>query len=205
MKKLLLTGFVPFLEYPVNPSQQIAEALNKEQIGEYQVIGKVLPVEFASSAQVLLQAFADIQPDAVISMGVAAGRDRITPERIAINCNDGEADNSGIRKEDSPIVEGGPAGYFSTLPIRRMVNRSKEHGIPAEISDTAGTYLCNNVMYHILHHLHQSNRQHHVPAGFIHLPASHELAIQMKRNVPSFSLETLQSAVRIMIEELSIK
>lgn len=203
LKKLLVTGFVPFLDFPVNPTEQMAQHVDGERIGDYQVVSAVLPVEFAKSASVLLKKYDKVQPDAVISLGLGAGRDRITPERIAINCNDGEADNSGVSNQDAYIVKGGPAGYFSTLPIRGMVNRLKEHHIPAEISNTAGTYLCNNVMYQMLHYLHQENRQHQVRAGFIHVPASHELAILMKRSVPSFSLDTLLASLRIMIGELS--
>jgi len=87
MKKLLLTGFVPFLEYTVNPSQQVVEKLNGRQVGAYEVCGQLLPVEFFRSAAVLIETFERIQPDAVISLGLSPGRDRVTPERIAINCN----------------------------------------------------------------------------------------------------------------------
>ncbi|MBO8162828.1 MAG: pyroglutamyl-peptidase I [Brevibacillus sp.] len=200
MKKLLLTGFVPFLDYTINPSQQIVQALDRQQIGAYEVVGTILPVEFAKSAAVLLETYERVQPDAVISLGLAAGRERITPERVAINCNDGDADNSGVQVQDQPIAADGPAAYFSTLPIRRMVNRLLERNIPAEISNSAGTYLCNNVMYQMLHYLHQ--RQLDVPAGFIHIPASHELAAQMKRSIPSWSLDTLTAAIHTAIEEL---
>jgi pyroglutamyl-peptidase len=202
IKRLLLTGFVPFLDFSINPTQQIVEALNGQTIGGYQVIGALLPVEFSQSGPTLLQKFSEIEPDVVISLGLAAGREKITPERVAINCNDGEADNSGLKNQDAPIIEGGPAAYFSTLPIRAMVNRLLEANIPSEISNTAGTYLCNNVMYHMLHYLHQQGKEAVVPAGFIHFPASHDLAVNMKRSVPSFSLNTFITSVRICIEEL---
>ncbi len=200
MKKLLLTGFEPFLEFPINPTEKVVEALNGTKIGDYEITGVLLPVDFKESPVKILEAYHEHQPDAVISLGLAGGRNSITPERIAINCRDGEPDNSGARLEDSPIDEEGPDGYFSTLPIRKMVNRLKENGLPAEISNTAGTYLCNNVMYTIMHEIKKSGRE--IPAGFIHIPASHQLAAKSKRSLPSWSDSDLQEAVKLMIEEL---
>lgn len=143
---------------------------------------------------------AEIEPDAVISLGLAAGRTKITPERVAINCQDGGPDNRGIKVQDESIVEGGPAAYFSTLPIRQFVNALNERGYPAQISNTAGTYLCNHVMYSVLHKVSSENLS--VQAGFVHLPASHELAIQ-RPTFPSWSYNDLRDAVVVMIEELT--
>ncbi|BDG47593.1 MULTISPECIES: pyroglutamyl-peptidase I [Parageobacillus] len=199
MKKLLLTGFVPFLEFPINPTEQIAKNLDEKIIGDYQVYGRILPVDFSESAAKCLEYLEQIQPDVVISLGLAAGRTKITPERIAINCKDGGPDNRGMQAQDERIVEDGPAAYFSTLPVRRFVNVLNEKGYPAQISNTAGTYLCNNVMYSVLHKVQSENMP--VKAGFVHLPASHELAIQ-KPTLPSWSQEDLQKAVMCMIEAL---
>ncbi|MFT4416383.1 pyroglutamyl-peptidase I [Fredinandcohnia humi] len=199
MKKLLLTGFVPFLDNPINPTEEIVKALEGKIIGGYKVVGKILPVDFAESAKQCIEHFIEEKPDVVISLGLAAGRSKITPERIAINCRDGAADNSGVKLEDSPIEEEGPAGYFSTLPIRRFVNAAIEKGYPAVISNTAGTYLCNNVMYSMLHKI--ETEQLPVRAGFIHIPASHELAMK-KSSLPSWSQADLTSAIEAMIEVL---
>ncbi|EID44256.1 pyroglutamyl-peptidase I [Parageobacillus thermoglucosidasius] len=199
MKKLLLTGFVPFLEFPINPTEQIVKNLDEKIIGGYQVYGCILPVDFSESAVKCLEYLEQIQPDVVISLGLAAGRTKITPERIAINCKDGGPDNRGVQVQDERIVEDGPAAYFSTLPVRRFVNVLNEKGYPAQISNTAGTYLCNNVMYSVLHKVQSENMP--VKAGFVHLPASHELAIQ-KPTLPSWSQEDLQKAVMCMIEAL---
>lgn len=199
MKKLLLTGFVPFLDNPINPTEEIVKALEGQIIAGFEVVGRVLPVDFAESATQCLKHVDEVSPDVVISLGLAAGRSKITPERIAINCRDGEPDNSGVRLQDAPIDENGPAGYFSTLPIREFVNASIEKGYPAAISNTAGTYLCNNVMYSVLHKIEQE--QLPMRAGFIHIPASHELALQ-KSGIPSWSLADLTAAIRAMIEEL---
>ncbi|MBA2876151.1 pyroglutamyl-peptidase I [Thermaerobacillus caldiproteolyticus] len=199
MKKLLVTGFVPFLDFSVNPTEQIVKNLDGTTIGGYEIYGRILPVDFSESATKCIEYFENIQPEVVISLGLAAGRTKITPERIAINCKDGGPDNRGVRMQDEPIEIDGPAGYFSTLPIRRFVNVLNENGYPAQISNTAGTYLCNNVMYSILHKIYSENRN--VRAGFVHIPASHELAIQHP-NIPSWSQNDLYQAVICMIESL---
>lgn len=200
MKKLLLTGFEPFLSFPINPTEKIVSALEGQDVGEFRIIGLLLPVDYNSASGRILEKIREFEPDAVISLGLAAGRQSITPERIAINCRDGAADNNGIALEDAPIVEGGPDGYFSTLPIRKMVNALKESGFPAEVSNSAGTYLCNNVMYAALHELAEAGKE--LPAGFVHVPASHELAVAGKKAMPSWSDRDLLEAAKVLIEAL---
>lgn len=201
MKKLLLTGFEPFLSFTVNPTMRIVEELNGQEIGGYQVFGRVLTVDFASSGELLLKHMEEIKPDAVISLGLAGGRYKITPERIAINVKDGAADNQGHTPIDESIRLEGEPGYFSTLPIRQMVDQLIKEGYPAAISNTAGTYLCNNVMYEALHYAKTNN--HEMKAGFIHIPASHELAIQHGK-IPSWSHVDLKKSVEICISVLGI-
>jgi pyroglutamyl-peptidase len=190
MKKLLLTGFEPFLGFPINPTEAIVKELDGQEIGGYRVHGLLLPVDYETAGPKILLEIADVQPDAVIALGLAAGRTSITPERIAINCRDGEADNSGVALQDAPIVESGPDGYFSTLPIRKMVEVLNESGYPARISNTAGTYLCNNIMYTVLHSAGDIKN-----AGFVHIPASHELAAATKREMASWSQSDLTAAI----------
>lgn len=199
MKKLLLTGFEPFLQFPVNPTMKIVEELHGKEINGYKVIGKIMTVDFQSSGKEIKNHIQTEQPDAVISLGLAGGRYKITPERIAINCNDGDADNEGRRPEGEKIIEDGPDGLFSTLPIKEMVARLKEKGYPAEISNTAGTYLCNHVMYQALYELNKEKKE--IPAGFIHIPASHELAIN-HGSIPSWPHEDLRGAVEVLISSL---
>ncbi|WP_221566952.1 pyroglutamyl-peptidase I [Alkalihalobacillus sp. TS-13] len=199
MKKLLLTGFEPFLDHGINPTELIVKNLAGKTIRGYEVVGRVLPVEFDRSAEVLLGYVREHEPDAVVCLGLAAGRDKITPERVAININDGVRDNNGRIPVDELIVEDGPAAYFSTLPIRKMVNALRENGLPAEISNTAGTYLCNNVMYSLLHHY--EKRSETIPAGFIHVPASFELSVENGR-LPGWPVETIQRALEIAIGEI---
>ena len=123
MKTLLLTGFEPFLSFTVNPTMKIVEELNGQNIGDFHIIGKTMSVDFAKSGSQLISLIEEIKPDAVISLGLAGGRSKITPERIAINVKDGAADNEGNAPEDEVIHQDGPAGYLSTLPIRAMVEK----------------------------------------------------------------------------------
>ena len=196
MKKLLLTGFEPFLDFKENPTEKIVSSLNGQEIGEYEVFARLLPVDFKQAGVELLSHYDEIKPDAVLSLGLAAGRNRITPERIAINCIGKTADNQGATYNDDPIAEDGADGLFSRLPIHRIVDRLNEEGYPAVISDTAGTYLCNFVMYTMLHKLRQTGEQ--IPAGFVHVPASHELAMENHR-LPSWSQSDIQNSVITII------
>lgn len=198
MKKLLLTGFEPFLQFPMNPTEQIVNNLHGKVIGEYTVESIVLPVDYSESEKQILEKIKELSPDAVISLGLAAGRFKITPERVAINVKDGAADNQGVALEDEPIAIDGDDAYFSRLPIRQMVNALKENQLPSEISNSAGTYLCNNVMYAVLKNV------PNIPAGFIHIPVSHEMAI-IDGKYPSWSMHDLQRAIIICIESLSYK
>lgn len=196
MKKLLLTGFEPFLDYHVNPTWAIAEQLDGTVIGEYTIIGKGLKVDFKKGIEQFKQELENIKPDIIISLGIAAGRHKVTPERVAINIKDGDKDNSGYQPVDEYIDENGPDAYFSTLPIRRMVERLQKEGYPAEISNSAGTYLCNNVMYEGLKYA----SKHNVKSGFIHIPMNFELACKHEK-YPGWSDRDLLSAVKICIEE----
>ncbi|GEN54581.1 pyroglutamyl-peptidase I [Halobacillus faecis] len=200
MKKLLLTGFEPFLDFPINPTTHIVEELKGKEMNGYQIEGRILPVDYNKSGQEILEHIQDVEPDAVISLGLAAGRYKMTPERIAINCNESnEKDNEGNTPEGDRIQKEGPDGLFSTLPIRRFVEDLQARGYPAEVSNTAGTYLCNHVMYQALYHFHENNLE--VPSGFVHIPASHDLAVQHGK-LPSWSQKDLTDAVKHIIQWL---
>ena len=174
MKKLLLTGFEPFLSFPVNPTMQLVEKLDGTVIGDYKICGKILSVNFNASGEELLNYIEKETPDAVLSLGLAGGRYKMTPE--------------------------GPPAYFSTLPIRKMVNRLSDAGLPAALSNSAGTYLCNNVMYAGLHWA--AHHRPDMPSGFLHIPASFELAMQHGK-IPGWSLDELLKGVTICIQTLS--
>ncbi len=196
MKTVLLTGFEPFLENRVNPTEQLVQQLNGAVINEYEVKGVVLPVSFRQAGPVLINSFKAFKVDAVVMLGVAVGRSRITPERIAINCKDGASDNGGVSYEDESIHEDGEAAYFSSLPIRKITNTLQEEGLPAAISNTAGTYVCNYVMYEMLDYL--AKQQMNIPAGFIHVPANQELALT-RPELPYMKQQELERAVTISI------
>jgi pyroglutamyl-peptidase len=199
LKKLLLTGFEPFLEFPINPTADIAKDLNGEQINDYEIIGDILTVDFHQSGIEMMDKIKEHNPDIVVAIGLAGGRNCVTPERVAINCNDGPKDNRGYEPKGERIFSEGPDAYFSTLPIYEMVQSMKEAGLPAKISNTAGTYLCNNVMYHALHYF--SEQQLDRKAGFIHIPASHALAVE--KNMPSWPHVDLVRAIRVALQCVS--
>lgn len=199
MKKILLTGFEPFLNHAFNPTMDITNELDGDPIGNYEIVGRILPVTFAESGEKLLTYIKEIEPDVVISLGLAGGRSHITPERIAINCMDGAKDNNGRRMNGEKIIETGQDGIFTTLPIKDMVEALHAETIPASISDSAGTYVCNHVMYQALHYFQQENKD--IPAGFIHIPPSHALAVKQK-GASSMSHEDLVKAIRICIEQV---
>lgn len=196
---ILLTGFEAFLGMTSNPTEVIVRSLDGETINGKKIIGKVLPVDFKKTSSIILEHINEYRPSAVISLGLAVGRNRITPERIAINCMDGEPDNSGNQYDGQKIQEDAPDAYFSTLPIKNMVVKLQEYNLPAKISNTAGTYLCNQTMYIVRHHI-ETNKLDMI-SGFVHIPAHHELALSNPK-LPSWSLKDLEEAVRVIIEEV---
>lgn len=210
MSKLLLSGFEPFLGNAINPTEAIVSTLDGREIGgagALTVTGTILPVDFQHGFERLLAAYRRVQPDIVLMLGLAAGRPGISVERIAINCDDSAPDNAGRAAHGSLIDPNGADGYFSTLPIERIVRALKDHGYPAVISNSAGTYLCNHVMYAMLNHIRATHAQ--VRAGFVHVPASHELAVSAASAsssatpMPSWSQRDLNAAIEIALEVLA--
>lgn len=197
MKKLLLTGFEPFLQFKTNPTMDIVTALNGKVIDGFEVVGKTFVVDFQQSALQFKEAIEEVQPDIILSLGLAGGRSKITPERIAINVKDGAADNNGYIPIDEPIYPGEADGYFSTLPIREMTNALKAAGIPSSISNTAGAYLCNNIMYEGLRY---AKSQQSIMSGFVHIPANFEIAI-VEGKVPGWHQRDLLEGITIVIDE----
>ena len=186
MKKLLITGFDPFGGESINPSWEAVKLL-PEEIGEYTLYKLQIPTVFGVAAEKLLEKAEGIQPDVIISVGQAGGRAAVTPERIGINVRDARiADNAGVIPTDEAISPGGPDGYFSTLPVKDMIAAITEAGLPAAISNTAGTFVCNDVLYTLLHHY----RSTHVRCGFIHVP------YLPQQGEPNLSLEqTVQALI----------
>lgn len=196
MKKLLLTGFEPFGGESINPALEAVRCL-PDEIGGAQIIKLQIPVVYQQAAQIVCEAMQHERPDAVICVGQAGGRDAVTPERVAINVMDASVpDNAGIVMTDQPVDPAGPAAYFSTLPLREMVENVKAQGISCRISNTAGTYVCNNVMYAALHHA-----ALHMPAtkaGFIHVPYIPQQTAN-KENMPAMPLEDITRALEAAV------
>jgi pyroglutamyl-peptidase len=166
--KILLTGFEPFGGDSVNPTAEIVGRLHGTNIGGHEVVGVVLPCVFGEAVVRLKAALRRTAPRLIICLGQAGGRAEITPERVAINVNDARIpDNAGRQPVDVPVVRGGPTAYWSTLPVKAIVAALRQQGIPAAVSQTAGTFVCNHVFYALMHTL---RRRRAVRAGFIHVP-----------------------------------
>ena len=169
MKPLLVTGFEPFGGDSINPSGEVARALHGSRIDGAPVIGLVLPCVFGTSIDALRTALDAHRPQLVLALGLADGREGFTPERVAINLDDARIpDNAGAQPIDRPIVPGGGAAHFSTLPVKAMVAALREAGHPASVSNSAGTFVCNHVFYGLMHAL---KRRRGVRGGFMHLCA----------------------------------
>ena len=166
------------------------------QIGENQLAKLRIPTIFGKAFETVLSAAQELQPDAVFCVG-QAGRRSSTPEVVGINLREASIpDNAGNHPLNEPVIQDGPTAYFSTLPVREMVHRVKSAGIPCALSYTAGTFVCNDVLYSLLHHFSDS----HTLVGFIHVPY---LPQQAKENTPSMPEETILRALSLAIEALS--
>jgi len=198
MKSVLLTGFEAFGHTPINPAEQVARALDNTMVGGSKIVSRIVPNVFFKAIDVVRAAIEEVNPSVVVMMGEYGGRAVITIERIAHNLNDsaryGLVDNDGVALQDQPTVAGGPAAYYSTLPIRAMVKAMRDAGIPSDISDTPGTFCCNHLMYGILHYIATTGLQ--VPAGWIHLPyLPSTAALAENLGAPSMSVETSAEGV----------
>jgi len=169
MPTVLLTGFEPFAGDAVNPSGDAVRALADRWTGPERLVVEVLPVTFQGAVARMTALVAESRPDVVIATGLAGGRDAVTPERVAVNLADARiADNAGHRPQDAAVIEGGPAAYFSTLPVKAISAALGAAGIRSTVSHTAGTFVCNATMYAALHATLASAAR----AGFVHLPWS---------------------------------
>lgn len=192
MKKLLITGFAPFGGADVNPSWLAVQRL-PEQIGKHELCKLEIPTIFADAAAMVLQKAEEIGADAVISVGMAAGRDAVTPERIAVNIRDARIpDNAGDQPRGEFVAGDGPAAYFATVPVEKMAQAIRDAGIRATVSNSAGAYVCNDVMYSLLHASAGTERR----VGFIHVPQ-----LPQQGN-PSMELDRIVAALTAAIKEL---
>lgn len=195
MQTVLLTGFEPFDQGPVNPSWEAVRRLDGVQLGnDARIVARRLPCAFATAGECLTQLIDELQPAMVIATGLGPGRNDISVERVAININDARIpDNLGEQPIDTAVVVDGPAAYFTTLPIKAMVKAVREAGIAASVSQTAGTFVCNQVFYLLQHALAGLG----VRSGFIHLPFLPEQVVDSQR--PSMELDTMVAGLQAAV------
>lgn len=193
MKKLLITGFEPFGGEEINPSWDAVCQL-PDRIGSYCLTKLHIPVVFGKSAETVLAKAEEICPDVILCIGQAGGRSAITPELVGINLRHASIpDNEGFQPQDSPIIPGGENAYFSTLPVRKMAEAIASAGIPAQVSYSAGAYVCNDLIYTLLVHFQNSNTK----VGFIHVPYSTE-----QGKIPAMDIKDIVKGLHIGIEAM---
>ncbi|WP_141995142.1 pyroglutamyl-peptidase I [Bacillus sp. B4EP4a] len=193
-QKVLLTGFEPFGGERVNPSWEAVKQLHGEVIDDVTLVAEQIPTVFGKSVAVMEQLIQQHNPDIVICVGQAGGRLHITPERVAINMDDARIpDNQGNQPIDEPITDKGPVAYWSTIPIKRIVENMKESNIPASVSHTAGTFVCNHIFYGLMDYITRTSSS--IRGGFIHIPFIPEQTIN--KEAPSLSLETIVKGIKI--------
>lgn len=194
MGTVLLTGFEPFDQDLINPSWEAVRLLDGVQLQDgVTIVARQLPCAFATAGACLEQLLAEHRPQLVIATGLGPGRSDISIERVAINLNDARIpDNLGAQPVDTAVIPGGPAAYFSTLPVKAMVKALRTAGIAASVSHTAGTFVCNQVFYSLQHALAGSG----VRSGFIHVPF---LPGQAAEPQPSMALATTVEGLRVAI------
>ena len=197
--KVLVTGFAPFGGEKLNPSWEAVKRL-PDRIGGAELIKRELPTEFVASGTVLHGLLERLRPDAVLCVGQYGGANGIRVERVAVNLRDARiADNAGRQPTDEPVVTGGPDAYFATIPTREIVDALHEQGIPAQLSYSAGTFVCNNLLYCALHESAQSYPA--MRCGFIHVPYLPEQT--RDGSGPSMSLALMVEALTSAVGEIA--
>jgi pyroglutamyl-peptidase len=195
MQTILLTGFEPFDQDLVNSSWEAVRQLDGMQLDDdVQIVARRLPCAFATAGEYLTQLIAELSPVMVIATGLGPGRSDVSIERVAINVNDARIpDNLGAQPIDTAVVVGGPAAYFTTLPIKAMVKAMRQAGVAASVSQTAGTFVCNQVFYRLQHLLAGTA----VRSGFIHVPALPEQVVGSGQ--PSMALAILVGGLQVAV------
>ena len=195
--KVLVTGFDPFGGESINPAWEAVKRIRSEIAGA-EVVTMQIPTVVGRSIERVHEKMKELQPDLVISVGQAGGRSGVTPERVAINVTDARIpDNDGNQPIDEPVFADGDAAYFSNLPVKAMVQAIRDAGYPSALSNSAGTYICNHVMYGILYYIHKEFPK--VRGGFIHVPYAPAQTVN-KPNTPSMAIADITAALEAAIE-----
>lgn len=194
---ILLTGFEPFADDALNPSWEAVQPLDGATIAGHRVVARRLPVTFEGALAQLRREIVRLRPAIVLSVGLSGGRSGISLERVAINLDDARIpDNAGAQPLDEPVVAGGPAAYFTTLPVKAMREALQQAGIDCAITHSAGTYVCNHVFYGALHAL---RRRRGARAGFIHIPWAPQQAADHPGQ-PTLAIDTVSTALRLALQ-----
>ena len=200
MKKVLITGFDPFGGETINPAYEAVKLLPDEIAGA-KIIKKEIPTVFQKGPDAVYEEIQSSKPDYVLCIGQAGGRSQVTPEWVGINFRNARiADNEGNQPLQTSVVENGPEAYFTMLPVFRMVEKMKENGIPASVSCTAGTYVCNDVMYSVLHYCHTEFKG--VKGGFMHVPFATEQTVNQPAGTPGMNLKDIAKAIELSVEAM---
>lgn len=192
MKKLLITGFDPFGGETINPAWEAVKLL-PDTIGDYRLTKLEIPTVFGRAAETVLEKAEEVRPQVILCIGQAGGRAAVTPERVAINLRDAKiTDNDGNQPVDEPCVPGGPTAYFATVPVKAMVKAMADAGLSAAVSNTAGTFVCNDTLYTLLHRFDGTS----VRCGFIHVP------YLPQQGTPNLELDRTVAALEAAVQAL---
>lgn len=199
--KLLLTAFDPFGGEPVNPALEAVKQV-RDRIGDVEIVKVEVPTVFGKSIDTVTAAIEQELPDAVLCIGQAGGRYDLMPERVAINLDDARIkDNEGNQPIDQPVFEDGAPAYFATLPIKAMVKRIREAGIPSSVSNSAGTFVCNHLMYGVLYTL--DKKYPGVRGGFMHVPFIPSQVVNRPSPAPSLALADIVRGIEAAVEAIA--
>lgn len=196
LPRILLCAFEPFDGATINPSWEAVRVLHGKRIAGHRVQARELPTEFDASLRLLKRAIGEVEPTILFGVGQAGGRAQLSLERVAINLRDARIpDNAGAQPVDKPVIANGPAAYFSTLPLKAMLSALYRAGLPAEISHSAGTYVCNQIAYAMLH---WSASRRGVRAGFMHIPFLPEQAV-LQRGAASMAQADVERGLTVAL------
>jgi len=200
--KLLITGFDAFGGESVNPASEVVLDLDDLEINDCQIIAREIPTVYGESSEMVREMIDEFEPNAVLHIGQASGTHGIRVERVALNLDDARIeDNEGNLPEDEIIAEDGPLAYRITLPTREIVEAVKDEGIPSFLSYSAGTFVCNHVIYSTAHHVNKNDLP--IDYGFIHVPYLPEQAVDKDTRPPSMSKETIKRALLTTIKTIT--
>ncbi len=198
--KILITAFDPFGGDKINPALE-AVKLMRDNIAGAEIVKLEIPTVFHESIQKVVETMKKENPDVILNIGQAGGRFEVTPERVAINVDDARIpDNKGNQPIDQPVYEDGEPAYFATLPVKAMVKAIREAGIPSSLSNSAGTFVCNHIMYGVLHEIKARNLN--IRAGFIHVPFIPEQVVARGTALPSMAMDDIKKGLEAAVEAI---